>query len=236
MDRHPALQGVHSVQLRGKSRLLLIGVVVAALIGAVAAVSAKAARPDKQAATATPGSNINGGTSASADEVQRLKSYGLLYNEVPPGSQLRVAEEFRNYAAAATTGSTKDEATIAKQGRIDGFYQVWIQTSSQYQYQARFDLYNKPDSAKAILETVRKSNTSQDVQNMDDPKLGDGSHMYEFTSQQAGQKYEGWAVQWVRGRTLFDVNGLGPVGSLHSDDVLNAARQVDLRAQQSPIK
>lgn len=221
------------MHLHGKSRLLLVIAVLVALVGAVAVVSAKGSRSDKQQASATPASNINGGTTATPEEVQRLKSYGLLLSEVPVGSQLRVGEEFRNYAAAS--GSAKDELAIAKQGRIDGFYQVWIQTSAQYQFQAEFDLYNNSGSAKAVLDGLSK-NSSQAVQPLADPKLGDASHMYEFTSEQSGQKYEGWAVQWVRGRTLFRVNGLGPVGTLHSDDVLNAAKQVDARAEKSPIK
>jgi len=222
------------VHLTGKSRLLLLAAVAIALVGALAVAGAKGSRSDRPSPSATAASNINGGTSATPEEIQRLKSYGLVVGEVPTGSQLRVAEEFRNYAAAA--GSGKDELAVAQKGRIDGFYQVWIQTAAQFQFQAKFDLYNRPASAMAVLASVSNSNTSQDVQKLPDPKIGDSSRMYAFTSEQSGQKYQGWAVQWVRGRTLFDVNGLGPEGDLHSDDVLNAARQVDGRAEKSPIK
>jgi hypothetical protein len=218
------------VFIQGRYRLLILVLLVVGIVAAFGVVGAKT-RTDKSAA-ATPTSNINGGTTATPEQVDRLKSYGLLVTEVPSGSQLRVGEEFRNYAAAG--GSAKDELAFAKQGRVDGFYQVWINTANQFQFQTRSDLYDSPSAAKSELARARSASAGQ-VQEMNDPKLGDSSRMYSFTTDQSGQKYEGWDVQWARGRTIFEVDGLGPVGSLHSDDVLRAAQAVDARAQKSPI-
>jgi len=222
------------VQFKGKQRLLLVAAVLVALVAVLAVAGARWSRPNKPAAASETASNINGGTTATPEEVQRLKSYALVVGELPPGSQLRVGEELRNYAVAA--GSAKNELAVAQKGRIDGFYQVWIQTLARYQFRATIDLYNVPASARAVIEEARKSDSSPDIQALPDPKLGDASRMYEFTSDQAGQKYQGWAVQWVRGRTTFSVDGLGPVGDLHPDDVLSAARRVDSRAERAPIK
>jgi hypothetical protein len=220
------------VQIQGKYRLLIVALVVVVIAGLFALVSARTQRDKSLAASTTPTSNINGGTTATQDQVDRLKSYGLSVGEVPTGSQLRVGEEFRNYAAGG--GSAQGELAQAKDGRVDGYYQVWIQTSDQYQFQAQFDLYDSPSSAKATLAKVRSASAGQ-VQELSDPKLGDTSRMYEFTTEQAGKSYEGWAVQWVRGRTLFQISGLGPAGTLQSDAVLRAAQQTDARAQKSPI-
>jgi hypothetical protein len=217
------------VGLQGKWRLLLVAVAAIAVVGALAIIGTRAGRTQKPAPTATAASNVNGGTTATPQQIEQLKSYGLVVGELPQGTQLRIGEELRNYAA----GSSEQE--VARKGRIDGYYQVWVHTTAQLQFRATFDLYNSPASATAILKGVSSSATP-DVQTLPDPKLGDTSRMYAFMTQQAGNQYQGWAVQWVRGRTLFDVDGLGPIGDLHADDVLNAARQVDSRAQKSPIK
>jgi hypothetical protein len=228
----PRFEELSGVQIQGRYRLLIVALVVVVIAGVFAVVNAKAQRDKSLAASATPTSNINGGTTATQEQVDKLKSYGLSVGEVPTGSQLRVGEEFRNYAAGG--GSAQGELGQAKEGRVDGYYQVWIQTTDQYQFQAHFDLYDSPASAKAKLAKVRSASAGQ-VQEMSDPKLGDTSRMYEFKSDQAGQNYEGWSVQWARGRTIFEVSGLGPAGTLQSDSVLKAAQQVDARAQRSPI-
>jgi hypothetical protein len=216
------------VHLKGKQRLFLIGLVVLVLVGGFAIVSAHQSSP-KAAPQAVAGGNINGQTTATKEEVDKLKSYSLVAGELPSGSELRIGEELRNYAAGA------GEQQAAEKGRIDGYYQVWLQTTAQLQFTATFDLYNNPSSAMAILRTPVGSADSSSIEPLPDPKLGDMSRMYAFMTSQGGAKYQGWAVQWVRGRTVLEVTGLGPSGELQRDEVFTAAQHVDERAKKAPI-
>ena len=143
-----------------------------------------------------------------------------------------MGEELRNYAAGP-----EGEKEAAKKGRIDGYYQVWLQLTAQIQFTATFDLYNSPAAALAILATPVGSDPNSSIDPLPDPKMGDFSRMYSFTTTaQNGAKYQGWAVQWARGRTVLEVTGLGPSGELHRDDVYNAALHIDERAKKAPIK
>lgn len=220
------------MNLRGKQRLVILAIVAVLLVGGLAVVNSRASQPARPAATGTPNGNINGGTTATAAQVQALKSYGLQAGELPIGTSQIVGEEVRNYAAGQGAG----ELRAAQSGRIDGFYQVWQQDTAHMQFQGTFDLYDVPASAEAVFTRPILADPSSPIQMLDDPKLGDASRMYAFSTQQGGAKYEGWAVQWVRGRTIFDVRGLAPPGELQQSAILSAASAVDARAQKTPIK
>lgn len=218
------------MHFQGKQRLLLIAVVVLILVGAFGVFSARGSNSRNPSTVATS-SNINGETTASKEEVDKLKSYSLVAAELPTGSEQRVGEELRNYAAGP-----EGEKQAAQKGRIDGWYQVWLQNTAQIQFTATFDLYNSPAAALAILATPVGSDQNAAIEPLPDPKMGDFSRMYAFTTSQAGAKYQGWAVQWARGRTVLEVTGLGPSGEIHRDDVYNAALHVDERVKKAPIK
>jgi hypothetical protein len=222
------------VQLKGKQRLLLVALAVIVLVGGLALAGTRLSRSGKPSGTPVVASNINGGTTATPEEVSLLKSYGLVPGEVPLGAQLRVSEERRNYAMAP--GSTKGEIAIAQKGRIDGYYQMWVQTTDRIQIETTSDLFNSPSSAMSIFAEAANAAPSPDVESLPNPKLGDQSRMSSFTASQAGQGYEGWAVQWVRGRAVLGIQALAPPGVLHAEDVLNAAHRIDDRAQKAPIK
>lgn len=233
----PVIAGRRSARLKGKQRLGLLVVVVAVVVGGLAAIGARAARKPHPAATVAAGSNVNGGTTATPDEIARLKSWGLSAGDLPTGTRLLVGEELRNYAVAAASGSRDLEKQVADEGRVDGYRQQWQQDTAHIQISDSFALYDSPSSAMATLAGSVKSTPAFDINDLPDPKLGNFSRMYSVTSApQASQKLEGWAIQWVRGRTVLEVNGLGPPGELQSNVLLNAARAIDAKAAKDPIK
>jgi hypothetical protein len=215
--------------------LLLIAVVGVALVTLLAAVSSRVTQTSRPASPSQVASNIDGGATATADEVQRLKSWGLTAAEMPAGSSLRVAEELKNYGVVR--GDPQLERQIAESGRIDGYYQEWEQTTAQMQFELASDLYTSNSAAMSVVAQIVKADASKPIQNLPDPKLGDFSRMYGFTSQTTGgPKFEGWVVQWVRGRSILYIKGVAAVGELHQEDILTGATRIDAKAKQSPIK
>ena len=217
----------------GKWRLVILAVVVLALV--VVAVVVKYPRTKRaQTAAAAATANATGGTTANADQVKAMESWGLQPSDVPAGTQLQQgAGELRDYAAAE--GNTQAAKQLADTGRVDGFSQVWIQKTAEYQYRVYFDLYQTSSQAMGILNRPLNLSGAASLQTLPDPKLGDASRMFGTPNGGLGGR-DTWIVQWVRGRTVFYVDGGAPAGKLTQNDILGIARTIDGRAKQTPIK
>ncbi len=220
--------------LQGKQRLILVALAVVLVVVVFQVISSQQNRPAHPAVTAATSGDSGGGTTATADEIKALKSYGLQASDLPPGVEPRVDEEFRNYAAAAQAGVKESE--VAGTGRVDGYYQVWQQNTADLQFLVRADLFDKDSSAMTVFLKPISADANSTMQPLADPKLGDASRMFAFTTQSGAEQFAGWAVQWVRGRTVFDVRAVGPPGELQEADVLKDAKLVDGRAAKTPIK
>jgi hypothetical protein len=224
------------LELRGKRRLIILAVLVLVLVGGAALVAYPRTKRS-QSASASTATNATGGTTATADEVKALNSWGLQPSDLP-GSQLQQgAGELRNYALAQ--GNPQQAKAFADSGRVDGFSQVWRKTTAQGELQSQFrvyvDLYATSAEAVSHLDQPYNVSGAALTKSGDDPKVGDASRLFSASSAGAGG-LQSWAVRWVRGRAILSVDGIGPTGQLSQDDVLKAVRTVDAHAQQAPIK
>jgi hypothetical protein len=194
------------------------------------------ARRSAPVATGTVAIGASGaGGTATADQLQRLKSWGLSPADLPSGMQLTAAQSLRESLAAAGDQTTQQQ--LSARGVADGYVQQWLQNTTQVRIKDEFDLFTTSSSAKAILGQPVTSNATYEITNLPNPKLGDVSRMYRFvTAAQATPRLQGWVVQWVRGRTLFEVNEVDPTGQLQDTSILNAARTIDNRAAKDTIK
>jgi hypothetical protein len=224
------------VNLHGKQRLILLAAVAIVLVGGLAMWSSSRASEKRAAATAAADSaNISNGTSATPDEVQRLKSWGLNATDVPSQAHLVTGTEVRNYALAR--GNRQTDLALTQEGRVDGYVQQWKQDTAQIEIDVQYDLFAKPDQALAIFSNQSKPSEGDEIQSLPDPKLGSAGRFYGFLrTPTSGPKVQGWVAQWVRDRTVFQVAVVAPPGELQSEQVLNAAKIVDDRAAKSPIK
>jgi hypothetical protein len=231
--------------MKGKQRLVLLAVVVLAVV-AVAALVRYPRSKRAQTVAANTEINATGRTSATPDEVKALESWGLKPADLPAsarGAQLQQGSgELTDYTLAQ--GDATAAKAFADSGRVDGFSQIWINTTPQGQTQRQlqsqfrvyFDLYSSPAQAMSVIDkpydvsgggALPKSST--------DPKLGDASRMFSASSSGAGG-LQTWAIRWVRGRSVLSVDGIAPSGQLTQDDVMNLAKTIDARAKQTSIK
>jgi hypothetical protein len=224
------------VNVHGKQRLVLFAAAAIVVLGGAAMWSSSRASEKHAAATAVAGSSeISNGTSATPDEVQRLKSWALNATEVPAQAHLVTGTEVRNYALAR--GNRQTDLELSQKGRVDGYIQQWHQDTAGIEIDLQLDLFAKPDQAISIFGNRSEASSTDEVQAMPDPKLGSTSRFYGFVrTPPTGQKLQGWVAQWVRDRTIFQVEGVGPLGGLPSDQILNEAKAVDGRAEKEPIK
>lgn len=219
--------------IHGKARLLLVGVVsVAVVLVFVFIGSAETRSQARLAATATP---PQASVTATAEQVQQLKSWGLTTAEFPPATREVNATELPNYAAAG--GDADKEKQVIDLGRLTGYVQQWQQDTAQFIFLNESDLFQTPAEARSWYANKPPVGTGIQIQNLADPHLGDESQMYSYTtSTQTGGQVQGYVVAWVRGRVYFTIYGYGPAGSLKSTDLLGAARVLDANAVRSPIK
>jgi hypothetical protein len=223
------------LQLKGKRPLGVLALCVLALVIVAAVVTNIRNKHTSTSTASAAASNALGGTTATPAQVKALESWGLQSGDFPAGTLLRAGGELQDYADAQNNPVMAKQ--LADSGRVDGFFQYWVQNTAQYQFQVFFDMYATPSEAMGILGRPIQVPGSQALQALPDPKLGDKSRMYSAqSSAQAGPQRDTWVVQWVRGRTVLYLDGSGPTGSLHEDNVLNAAKLIDSRAKQAPIK
>jgi hypothetical protein len=179
--------------------------------------------------------SASGSLTATVDQIQRLKSWGLSVGDLPPGTKLVVAEEVPE---SATAGNPQSAQQPTPSGAVGGYLQQWIQDRTQLQIANEFILRPSASSAKDVLSQPVPADPKYEITNQPDPKLGEVSRMYRFTAvAQTSPRLQGWVVQWVRGRTVLEVRGVDPTGQLQGGpSILAAARAIDGRATKNPIK
>lgn len=222
------------MQVNGKGRLALVGIVLAALVVLIGLLSSRLSVGQRRLPTATPLVRAGAGATVTPDEVAKLKSYALMPSDWPDNPRLISGSEVPNYFVANNDPTKAKE--IEDSGRVDGYAQVWRQESTKEEFENDAILYTTPALATAQLKNKPGEDPSVTFQELPDPRLGDASRMLGFKTTVNGQKIDGAIVAWVRGRVLLRVTADAPTGTIQNDAILKAARALDARVAQAPIK
>ncbi|MGI8552687.1 MAG: hypothetical protein ACR2PL_18150 [Dehalococcoidia bacterium] len=220
--------------LRGKQRLALVGVVVAAVMLALVFAGSRASTGAKSSTgRQTSPSRAAGSPTAIPADIARLKSIGLLPGDLPEGTHLINATELSNNAAASYDPEKVKQVDAT--GRITGVVQQWRQDTAQFDFLNEIDLFNSAASATTRLMAKPQLDPSIHLQDEPDPKLGDASRMYGYSNPSPeGKLLQIYVVAWVRGRLLLLITAGGPLGGLQRDQPLQAAHALDNRVAALP--
>jgi hypothetical protein len=215
-------------------RIVSLGLAILAVILVFLFISSRGSGTRTAATVASPTANVVLAATASPEELNTIKAWGLAQSDFPQGTVAVSAQEIPLYVAARN--DLAQEKSLEAQGFIEGYEQEWKQPSAGFLFTDGVDLFHTPEQATARMRLMLPLDATSQLTELPAPNLGDASRMFSITSSPSGAPQQlAYSVEWVRGRTLLSVTSTSLPGGLQSQQILALAKTMDQRAASAPL-